>query len=100
RTAHDLGPVPEDRKAGEREPRVPLVRVVHADECARAARGSVGERGLLAEDDASHTARGQRVRYAHAVDSATHHHDVGRLGHPGLPEEGYRSVLVGYLIMC
>ena len=86
--AHDLGPVPEDREAGERQARVPLVRVVHANERARATRGAVGERRLLAEHDTAHATRGQRVCDAHAVDSAPDNDDVGRLGH------------AEYLIMC
>src|SRR5437667_6483980 len=88
RAAHDLGPVLEDREAGERQARVPLVRVVHADERARATRGAVGERRLLAEHDTAHTPRGQRVCDAHAVDSTSDNDDVGRPGH------------AEYLIMC
>src|SRR6266851_5796550 len=81
RAAHDLRPVLEDGETGEREPRVPLVGVVHPDERARAARGAAGQRRLLAENDARDAPRRQCIRDARAVDAATDHHDVGGLSH-------------------
>src|SRR5213594_415813 len=92
RAAHDLRPVLEDGEAGEREPRVPLVGVVHPHERARPARGAAGQRRLLAENDARDAPRGQGIRDARAVDAATDHHDVGGLSHP----EGYSFRRIPY----
>ncbi len=79
--AHQLLPVREEREAGPRQPRVPLVRIVHADEGARPARGAARQRALLEQHDPLDPPGGQRVGDARSVDSTTDHDHVRRLSH-------------------
>ena len=84
RPAHQLAPVLADREARPRQPRIPLVGVVHADERARAPGSAARERALLHEQDLDASGR-QRIGDAGPVDPAADHHHLRRLDHVRRP---------------
>src|SRR5262249_4957164 len=80
RSAHQLRPVTKEGKARPGQARVPLVRVVHPDERARATRGPARQLRLLAERHAR-APRGHGVGDRDTDDATTDHYDVGCLRH-------------------
>ena len=79
--ADDLAEVAEDLQALEREARLGLVRVVHADQRARLAGGAGRQLPALDEDDVADAQPREVERGAGAIGASADDHDVGRADH-------------------